>query len=77
MDGYMAAEVSYKNGYQAGYQAGYYDGKKGVGYTSSWGTGANHKRPCMNCGFTGTATKFCPECGAAMKNPFKHDTVLD
>lgn len=73
MDGYMAAEVSYKNGYQAGY----YDGKKGVGHTSSWGTGANHKRPCMNCGFAGTATKFCPECGAAMKNPFKHDTVLD
>lgn len=73
MDNYAAAEQAYKNGHIAGYHAG----KLGSGMSASWGSGTNTGRPCSHCGYRGAPTKFCPECGYAMKNPFKHDTVLD
>jgi hypothetical protein len=73
MDNYAAAEQSYNNGYRAGF----YAGKMGAGMSASWGTGIGANRPCTRCGFRGAPSKFCPECGSAMKNPFKHDTVLD
>lgn len=73
MDYYTATEESYKNGYKAGFYFGRLGGKE----TSAWGSGTGQQRPCMSCGYKAAPTRFCPECGRVMANPFKHDTVLD
>ena len=55
--------------YKKGHREGFYAGRMEFGYSSAWGSGKNGERPCLACGNKGVATKFCPECGAAMVNP--------
>lgn len=70
MDYYAAVEESYKRGYRAGF----FDGKMAGGESSYWSSGTNPRRPCMSCGYRAAPTKFCPNCGKAMKNHFSLDT---
>lgn len=65
MDEFTQAEEAFKRGYKEGF----YAGKRDSGNTSAWGTGTNPYRPCLACGYRGSPTKFCPECGRAMVNP--------
>lgn len=59
-----------KEFYNRGYNAGYYDGKNESKNKSAWGSGIGSNRPCLECGHRAAPTKFCPECGRAMVNPW-------
>lgn len=65
MDPFTQTEEAFKKGYREGF----YAGKCNSENTSAWGTGTDSYRPCLACGYRGSPTKFCPECGRAMVNP--------
>lgn len=73
MDVYTATEEAYKKGYREGL----YDGRTMFGASASWGSGTNPRRPCTECGYRTAPTKFCPNCGFAMKNPFPYDVQFE
>ena len=66
MDEFTMTEEAYKKGYRDGL----YAGKMGTGDSSAWGSGPSLRRPCLSCGFRGEPTRFCPDCGKAMANPW-------